>query len=259
MDSVRETDPAEMSPAALAWYGNAAKMRIMERLIADRTPRIVFDYGAGGGAGWAETLRLHPEITLFAYEPDPESARRLRQAVPGAQLFEGDVADVSVQADIAVSFSVFEHVADRRTYLHHAMRCLKPGGTFFLNYDDGHFRHPGNRLDSLRNLAAPILPRIGLTRYYQSTVRKEDADRMIADAGFTVVDDRYENLEGIKNLSKTIEAASRAGFARMWLDLEGRLNREFTRQSAQAFHGDSTNLWLELASRTLELKKSRVP
>ena len=43
MDSVRETDPAEMSPAALAWYGNAAKMRIMERLIADRTPRIVFD------------------------------------------------------------------------------------------------------------------------------------------------------------------------------------------------------------------------
>ena len=256
MDVDGQTWPTALVPAAMAWFGNAAKMRIIGRIVADGMPKTVFDYGAGGGSGWAETLRLHPEITLAAYEPDPSSARRLRQSVPTAQVYDGEAGGVRVDADIAVSFSVFEHVADRSSYLHHAMRCLKPGGTFFLNYDDGHFRHPGSQIAALRNRFAAILPQIGLTRYYQATVLKDDADRLIAEVGFVTIDERYENLEGMKNLSKTIDSAAKADFAEMWLALENRLNAEFRRTTSEVFQGDRTNLWREMASRTLELRKS---
>lgn len=245
----------KVSPAALAWYGNAAKMRIIERIIADNLPKVIFDFGAGNGAGWAETLRLHPEISLVAYEPDPASARALRQAVPSAQIFDGDASAIATSADLIVSFSVFEHVADRSAYLRNAARSLKPGGKFFLNYDDGHFRSAGPSLDAMRNFVAPILPHIGLTRFYQATVRKCDADRMIADAGFAIVDDRYENLEGMKRLSKTVDPRAHAAFASTWLDLEARLNAEFRGPTAREFHGDRTNLWREMGSRTLELTK----
>ena len=255
MDSERCAGAASSQAAALAWYGNAAKMRIIARVVADGQPKTVFDFGAGGGAGWAETLRLHPEITLIAYEPHPPSARRLRRSVPTAQVYDGDAAKVDAEADIAVSFSVFEHVADRPAYLRHAMRSLRPGGTFFLNYDDGHFRHPGSTLDALRNRLAPILPSIGLKGLYQATVRKDDADRMVAEAGFVMIHDRYENLEGMKELAKTIPPGARADFARIWLALEDELNARFCQVTGRVFHGDATNLWRELASRTLELRK----
>jgi SAM-dependent methyltransferase len=251
-----DDDVNRVEAAAMAWFGNAAKMRIIKRLVSDGQPKVIFDYGAGRGAGWAETLRLFPQLELIAYEPDPDSAQAFAAAVPSAKLLVGDAKGVSVSADVIVSFSVFEHVADRAAYLSHAYRALKPGGSFFLNYDDGHFRQPGLTFDNVRNRLAPVLPAIGLTRYYQATVAQADADSMVKDAGFEIVADRYENLEGMKRLARTVPLAARADFASLWLDLEARLDGQFRTETSESFHGDRTNLWRELASRTLELTRS---
>jgi len=247
-----QTLDREVSPAALAWFGNAAKMRIIERITADKSPKRVFDYGAGSGAGWARTLADHPEIELTCYEPNPRSAEALRRAVHAARVFSDQPDEITGAFDYIVSFSVFEHVADRAAYFRHARRLLKPGGRFFLNYDDGHFREPGNLLDALRNRIAPILPAIGLRRYYQARVHRADADRLAAQAGFELVDARYDNVEDLKALAKTIPEQDHPAFAQMWLDLEERLNSEFAVGSRMHL-GDTTNLWRVMASRTLEL------
>lgn len=249
-------------PAALAWFGNAAKMRIIQMITADARPKTVFDFGAGRGAGWPETLALHPEITLVCYEPSA-SAVELRKAVPSARVFSGDIAEVDVQADYIVSFSVFEHVYDRVAYLANARRLLKPDGKFFLNYDDGHFRKRldlndavnwrGTLREHFRNLAAPILPRIGQVGHYQARVEKGDADLMVLNAGFETIENRYENLASLKNLSVSVPADERARFATFWLDVEARLNKDFD-IAVKGHLGDTSLLWREMASRTLTLR-----
>lgn len=250
------------TPAALAWFGNAAKMRIVQNLTADRKPKTVFDFGAGRGAGWPETLALHPEIELVCYEPSA-SAVELRKAVPSARVFSADIAEVDVAADYIVSFSVFEHVYDRVSYVANARRLLKPGGTFFLNYDDGHFRKNLNLNDAsnwsgtlrehFRNLASPILPRIGQVGHYQARVDRRDADDLLTSAGFETIESRYENLASLKNLSGSVPVRDRGRFAAFWLETEERLNAEFN-IAVDGHLGDDALLWREMASRTLTLR-----
>jgi hypothetical protein len=151
-----------------------------------------------------------------------------------------------------VSFSVFEHVYDRRGYLANARRWLKPEGRFFLNYDDGHFRDPSSRAEALRNRLSPILPLMGQLGHFQARVNRDDADKMITNEGFEIVAIRYENLRSLKALSKTIPADQRAAFARFWIDVEERLNSQFAVEGALCL-GDRVNLWQEMGSRTLEL------
>lgn len=251
-----------VGPAALAWFGNAAKMRIIQALTADAKPKTIFDFGAGRGAGWPETLALHPEITLICYEPSGAAAE-LRKAVPSAQVFNGDIGEVDAQADYIVSFSVFEHVYDRGAYLANARRLLKPGGKFFLNYDDGHFRKrldlndtsnwSGTLREHLRNLAAPVLPRIGQVGHYQARVNRHDVDLMVSSAGFETIESRYENLASLKSLSGSVPADDRARFATFWLDVEERLNQDFD-IAVKSWLGDPALLWREMASRTLSLR-----
>jgi 2-polyprenyl-6-hydroxyphenyl methylase/3-demethylubiquinone-9 3-methyltransferase len=227
------------SPAVDAWFGNAAKMRIIGR-ITDGLSKTVLDYGAGTGAAWAQVLPHHPEIDLVCFEPDPKRASVLRGNVP--VVYDLCPSDITERFDIIVSFSVLEHVYRRGAYLTHCYRLLKPGGTLFLNYDNGHFRSPGSRMEAVRNLLAPILPYIGMVKHYQASVLPEEADRLVAEAGFAVVDDRYENLPAFKAMART--ATDRAAFGRLWLDAEARLNE---------LRG--ADLWRVMGSRTLELVK----
>lgn len=238
-------------PAWVAWYGNAAKMRAIRAITADRRSKVIFDYGAGRGRGWVKTLAAHPEITLVCYEPSA-SAKALRTALPSVAVHSGNIAAVEGQADVVVSFSVLEHVYDRASYLHHARRLLKPGGRFFLNYDDGHFRSPGSFAERLRNMVAPALPRLGLINHYQSRVRRADADHLVREAGFAVVSDRYENLSSLKRLAPFVPLADRETFAVEWLTTEDRMNAEITGHGPM-HRGDTALLWRQMASRTLEL------
>lgn len=129
------------------WYGNAAKNRIIGEIVAraNQSPEgqspLVFDYGAGTGGSWPDILAKHPNIRLVCYEPHRKSAAILANRLRGrATVYEGNIADLNIQADYIVSFSVLEHVADRPAYMANAARLLAPHGRFYLNYDDGHFR-----------------------------------------------------------------------------------------------------------------------
>jgi len=111
-----------VSAAALSWFGNAAKMRIVDQIANTPGPLTVFDYGAGSGAGWAATLAARPDVRLVCYEPSSQAAK-IRERVPAAEVHTGDEIDrLDLQADFIVSFSVFEHVWDRAAYLGHAKR-----------------------------------------------------------------------------------------------------------------------------------------
>lgn len=233
-----------LSHAALAWYGNAAKMRVIERIAAERRPCAVLDYGAGDGQGWSHALYQNRDIELTCYEPDAARAKELRRNVPAAHIHDGEPSGIAGRFDVIVSFSVLEHVYDRAAYLAHARRLLKPDGCMFLNYDDGHFRTPGSRIEALRNRLAPLLPWLGLTRHYQSSVRPREADRLVAEAGFAVASDRYENLPALKALSRAVPHASRGMFAQAWIETEDRLNAICA----------STDLWHAMGSRTMELR-----
>lgn len=243
----------------LSWYGNAAKMRIIQAIVQTPGPKVVFDYGAGNGAGWAETLALHPEITLICYEPS-SSVIALRQRVPTAKVVD---EPTGIIANFVVSFSVFEHVYDRNAYLRNARAALSSGGTFYLNYDDGHFRKAldlsdirswrGQLQEHGRNLLAPAWPKLGLIGHYQHRVSKDETDQQARASGFKIEASRYENLASLKRLAMSIPAADRASFARFWMETEDRLNEAFT-LSADEVYGDDVVLWREMASRTLELR-----
>lgn len=249
------------------WVGNVAKARIVSRIVADpRRALTVFDYGAGRGGDWPSVLVHRPGIDLICFEPDQAAAAALRAALAGttARVLtakEFEAADFA--ADHIVSFSVFEHVLDRPAYLAQAKRLLARDGTFHLNYDDGHFRTSLdldeardwklNVTETLRNRAAGLWPRVGREHLYQARVRRVDVDRLVAEAGLAIAEERYENLRSLKQLAKTIPPDRVQEFTSWWIEIEDRLNDRF-RASGEERMGDHVNLWREMGSRTLVLR-----
>lgn len=251
--------------APFYWIGNVAKSRVIARLLADGRPRlVVFDYGAGRGGDWPAILARHDNIELHAFEPHKASRDELVRQLTGLRaIIHPDIEGATLQADAIVSFSVLEHVYDRRRYLAHAKRLLAPAGVFYLNYDDGHFRtsldldrHEGFKVaiaDYVQHRLAGLWPRVGRIGLYESRVRRSDADRLIKAAGFEIAAERYENLSSFKSLIKTLPDERRQDFTRLWLEVEDRLNSEFRADGPERM-GDRVNLWREMGSRTLELR-----
>lgn len=253
----------------LYWTGNVAKARIVSLVMDDPRPTItVFDYGAGRGGDWARVLQQKPGIKLVCYEPDPDATVALKAALAAHDvrvLTDGELEAGAVQADYIVSFSVLEHVFDRSTYLAHAKRHLARDGIFYLNYDDGHFRtsldldelrgwRPGIAV-TLQNRLAWLWPRLNKLERYQARVARGDIDALIASKGFAITDDRYENLDALKQIAKTIPPDRQEEFCRFWMATEDELNRRF-RFDVEPRMGDGVNLWREMGSRTLVLKHS---
>jgi SAM-dependent methyltransferase len=255
------------------FLGNAAKSRIVASILARaRTAPsgegiLVFDHGCGGGGDWPGILADNPGLSYVGYDPDPVSLRRAQERLQGRRarlLTAEELAGESLRADVVVSFSVFEHVYDRLAYLRLSARHLAPGGTFFLNYDDGHFRTPldldrpalwGRQLRPwIHNLLARPLAALGAISRFQARVARSDADRLVADAGFEAVDEFYSNIESFKTLSKTLPAQAREDFMQFWLGVEEALNARFRMSTGIQAMGDETNLWRTLPSRTLVLR-----
>lgn len=255
------------------WLGNAAKTEVVARIIERATgrdrPMTVFDFGCGTGGDWPRILAEVPQIRLVAYDPDSRSAAeaqdRLRST--GATVLSGgSIATVDLQADVIVSFSVFEHVYDRTGYLATAKRLLAPDGTFFLNYDDGHFRvaidvdrpsiWPADGRRLAHNLLAPVLARIGRVSDYQRRVRRDAADKMLGRAGFRCRESFYSNCDALKELYKTIPNDRREEYCRLWVEFEGRLNESFVVDLPKWERGDNVNLWQRMPTRTLVLDHS---
>jgi SAM-dependent methyltransferase len=263
MDMETSAKQAEGDGAFAYWPGNVAKHRIVETIARRSEPIRVLDYGAGNGGHWPELLRRWPHISLTAFEPHEPSCVQLRErfrGLPNARVVsQVEQAD---QLDAVVSFSVLEHVLDRPAYVETAFRWLRPGGTFYLSYDDGHFRRKFDLSsrdfepirEHLRNLGAPLWPKIGKIGWYQSRVRKSDADRIIADAGFEVVGERYENIESMKRLACAMPVQDRAAFMDFWMNMETELNARFAISGNERW-GDANMLWREMGTRTLELRR----
>lgn len=194
----------------------------------------VFDYGCGDGGDWPNIVHDHPRIKVVGFEPDKKRAAIARTRIPLVD------APKDVSADVIVSFSVFEHVRDRPAYLATAKRALKQNGVFFLNYDDGHFRVP-----YLKFLYARL-------RDYHRRVEREEADRLIAEAGFSVESCFYNNVQDLKTLYKVVPNEQREEYVRAWMAFEDAAN-EF-RDRVSPTMGDDCNLWRVMNSRTLKLR-----
>jgi hypothetical protein len=162
-----------------------------------------------------------------------------------------------------VSFSVFEHVVDRKQYLEHAKRNLSREGIFFLNYDDGHFRNfldladPNTWGEAVRSFIRTAISRplaaMGYKSRFQSRVLAIDADLLVANAGFKIVGKDFHNLNCLKDISKSIRPDQDQEFASWWLDTELVLNRRFRFELSEAKYGDSVNLWRHMPTLTLRL------
>ena len=136
--------PTESFPTRFLWTGNSAKAKIVWQILEESDDRsiLVFDYGCGVAPGWNQILSSHPNIRYIGYDPDERSVKLARQSLTGlrADIYTGKaISELSFEADYVISLSVFEHVLDRFGYLQNVKRLLAPDGTFFLNYDDGHF------------------------------------------------------------------------------------------------------------------------
>jgi len=254
----------------LYWLGNVAKTRIVLDLLersAGATLVTIFDYGCGDGGDWPSILRDNSHLRLVAFEPSAVSFGKAVKRLAGcdAQLLTGDaMSTLNIKADYIVSFSVFEHVVDLAMFLRHAKRMLAPGGRFYLNYDDGHFRNvldlaePSTWLRELRarlrTLVSPALAVMGREAGYQQRVVAAVADRLVWEHGFAIERVDYHNLLSLKELAKTIPAAQREEFSRWWLDVELALNERFCHRLADARFGDYVNLWRQMGSRTLYLR-----
>lgn len=254
----------------LYWLGNAAKTRIVSEILhaAPGPDKVtVFDYGCGNGGDWARILADHPHIRLVGYEPDLRSWQAAcdRLAGTGAELLTGNAIEtLAIHADFIVSFSVFEHVVDKAAFLNHAQRLLAPDGLCYLNYDDGHFRNtldlaqPGTWLPAararVRTLISPVLAGFRQQGGYQQRVAADEADRLVADAGFCIDRVDYHNLLSLKDLSKSIPEESKEEYARWWLDIELQMNARFGFVLSQPLMGDKHVLWRQMVSRTLCLR-----
>jgi SAM-dependent methyltransferase len=255
----------------LYWHGNAAKVKIIDEILmrtAEARARgeviTIFEFGCGDAGAWPEILRDHPGFNWIGYEPGPNvaAARKRLEGFAARFLTDEEVETATIEADYIVSFSVFEHVYDRVAYLRNAKRMLARNGLFFLNYDDGHFR---NTLEwerratwrpsfsvFIHNLLAPFLARIGRVGDFQKRVPRTEMDTMVSGLGYSVRDEFYSNLGSLKAIARTIPPEQASDFSRMWVELEDRLNREF-KNEGRTQRGDSVNLWVSMASRTLVL------
>lgn len=255
----------------LYWLGNSAKSRVIREILTDEArsgQTIVFDYGCGDGGDWPAILTDHPWLRLVGYEPFAPSRRKARERLEGlaADILGGrrGIAELQLQADHIVSFSVFEHVVDRAGFLRNAKRLLAPDGLFHLNYDDGHFRNqmdisrPGTWLPAARTWWRTMISRplaaLGGSARYQRRVYAGEADRLIAKSGFLVERVDYHNMICLKELAKSMPEEMRQRYAAWWLETEMHLNEHFMVRLQEARYGDNINLWRSMASRTMRLR-----
>lgn len=257
----------------LYWLGNAAKSRVIAEILAASPgpePVTIFDYGCGDGGDWPHILADNPHLQMVGYEPYTPSSSLARKRLNGyaAKIFGGEeIAELAIQADYIVSFSVFEHVVPREDFLKHAKRLLAPDGLFYLNYDDGHFRNvleisrPSTWFPALRAWGRTVfsgpLAKLGQSSHYQRRVIAEDVDLLVVDIGFQVEQVDYHNLVGLKDLAKVMPEDLQQTYAQWWLDAEKVLNERFRVKLGASMYGDQTNLWRQMVSRTLCLKHIR--
>ena len=212
--------------------GNSAKLYCLNWIdaYAKRGGAIsILDLGCGTARNFLPLLRKYPAIRYVGVEPSAEACQAARQNLEGLAETIVNANGYAVQEklheqfDLVVSFSVLEHVYRRESYLRSAKESLKPGGSFLINYDAGHFVL-GTRRDRIKNVVGPILARFGVEQYYQSFVREAEFRRIVQSLGLKIADEKFFN-SGLKGVYKLIPEAEHAAYTEKWLEFELWLNQ----------------------------------
>jgi SAM-dependent methyltransferase len=213
--------------------GNAAKLYCLnwiEQYVAQKGAVSILDLGCGTAGNFIKLLQKYPDVHYTGIEPSPVSCDAARRNLSGlnATIINSYAYNVygrlvRQQADLIVSFSVFEHVYRRLDYLRTAKTCLKPDGFFLINYDAGHFVQPVNLQEHAKNFIGPLMARLGQERYYQAFVREADFVSMAGQVNLKIIEARSFNTR-LKGIYKLVPPDQQADYMQKWLDFEEWLN-----------------------------------
>ena len=214
--------------AAPLAVGNTAKLyclQLIDRAVAETAGEFrIVDLGCGTGSNFVELLRRRPNVRYVGVEPSRAAAEEARQLLPGAEIVNAPAYDVRVEpAHAVVSFSVLEHVVDRRRYFAAVGANLRPDGRVYLNYDSGHFVVDADLRERAKARASHVLARLGPESRYRARVREDEMRSLVAGSGLRVVEDKAFNTD-LKRLFPLLPEESRALFMDRWLAFELELN-----------------------------------
>ena len=144
--------------------------------------------------------------------------------LPGAEIINAPAYDVRVEpAHAVVSFSVLEHVVDRRRYFEAMRTNLRRDGRVYLNYDSGHFVADADLRERAKGLASRVLARLGSESRYRRRVSASEFRALVERSGLRVADDKVFNTD-VKRLLPLVRGESRESFMERWLAFELGLN-----------------------------------
>lgn len=255
------------------WEGNSAKSIVISHILSQTRTRsqesfLIFDYGCGDGGDWHNILADNPNIKLICFDPDKKSIMKAKKKLNKYNvtfLEQAELLANKFKAHFITSFSVLEHVYNKKKYLSIAKEHLCKDGIFFLNYDDGHFRNfldltqPSKWFRSIKewihNLLAYPLALVGFESKFQKRIESDYINNLIEEQGFKIIDSFYSNLSSFKGLFKSIPEENKEEFIHFWIEVEHKLNNKFLYlNKANKYWGDYSNLWQFMSSRTLILK-----
>jgi cyclopropane fatty-acyl-phospholipid synthase-like methyltransferase len=208
--------------------GNTAKLyclQLLDRAAADVAGEFrVVDLGCGNGANFLELIGRRPNVRYVGVEPVRGIAEEARRMLPGAEIINASAYDVRVEpAHAVVSFSVLEHVVDRRRYFEAIRASLRSDGRVYLNYDSGHFVADADLPERAKALVARAFARLGSESRYRRRVSANEFHALVERSGLRIVDDKVFNTD-VKRLLPLVRAESRESFMERWLAFELGLN-----------------------------------
>ena len=255
----------------LYWPGSVAKFSIANQIykIAKATngPIVAADLGAGMGGDWPALVDDLPNLTVHLWEPHTPTANALAKLVSSNRFqVHEDLSEMNGVADIGTSLSVLEHVRNIGEHFRQADNVLKPGGKFFMNFDDGHFRHEAKNLfspndfvlpikESLRTVISKFFPTLIPVNKYQKRVLFKDFKSACSNSALILEKIEYSQLPSIKGVAKLFKKPEmQLPFLNSWLNFETEI-QNLIRQE----HGTKAEemIWNLLPARTAIFSKSK--
>ena len=258
-----------MTENKLYWPGSVAKFSIANQIYkiakSSNGPIVAADLGAGMGGDWPKLVEDLPNLTVHLWEPHIPTAKALRELSKSSRLLvHENLREMDGIADIGSSLSVLEHVRHIEEHFIQAEKVLKPGGKFFMNFDDGHFRHEAKNVfspkdfvlpikESLRTIVSKVFPTLIPVNKYQKRVSYEDFK--IACMKSSLVLERIDcsQLPSIKGVAKLFnQPTNQLPFLNAWLDFENEIQRLI-----ESEHGAKAEkkIWELLPARTAVFTK----
>jgi SAM-dependent methyltransferase len=214
--------------SGLLTVANAAKLYCLQLLDAAAEEQEgefrILDLGCGDGRNFVELLRRRSNVRYVGVEPSRRAAESARALLPEAEILNAPASGLRLEpADAVVSFSVLEHVVDRRSYLRTIAENLTPTGRVYLNYDSGHFHADATLDERARALAGRLLARMGNETHFRAAVQDEDFQALVEAIPLRIVDDKGFNTD-LKVAYRSVPEDQRETFMQSWLAFELELN-----------------------------------